>query len=162
MSSRTSSQPLTVALLGSVACAVVVKMLQIGLSGGSWWRFLDVALGALYLILVAAAGVLIALLVAGKRGLTFGAYSRRAMRLGLVIGVLVVIASTSVSWVTFDSPQVVAVTPLVSLGVTALLDIVQMTASFLIAGSVCGLLIARNAKPGGARDRESTNEKVGI
>ena len=36
MSSRTSSRPLTVALLGTVACAVVVKMLQIGLSGGSW------------------------------------------------------------------------------------------------------------------------------
>ena len=46
-------------LLGTGACAVAAKMFQTGLSGGPWWRFLDVALGALYLILtlVASAGV---------------------------------------------------------------------------------------------------------
>lgn len=159
MSSTTSSQPLTIALLGTGACAVAAKMFQTGLSGGPWWRFLDVALGALYLILVAAAGIFTALLIAGKRGLSFGAYSGRAMRRGLVIGVLVVIAITSVSWVTFDSPQVVVVAPLASLGITALLDVVQLAASFLIAVSVCGLLGAGTAKSGSARARESTSEK---
>ena len=81
------------------------------------------------------------------------------MRRGLVIGVLVVIAITSVSWVTFDSPQVAAVNPLASLGITALLDVVQLAASFLIAVSVCGLLGAGTAKLESARAPESTSQK---